>query len=95
MSETIGSKSYVGLSGEVVTAYDEAGRQFLAVYERLCQSGIENSAAGMQMLAQIIHAAGGEVRVAFRGLGTLRKIEFEVTQDIANNDLVFRTKSKL
>lgn len=92
MDDATRTKTYHGPSGEVVTAYDEAGRQFLESYARHAAGGIENSAAGMQMLAQIVHAAGGEVRVAFRGLGTFRRLSITVSEDAANNDLVFKTK---
>lgn len=87
-------KSYRGPSGEILTAHDEVGRQFLESYARHAAGGVENSAAGMQMLAQIVHAAGGEVRVAYRGLGTFRKITIEAHEDLATRDLVLRTKKE-
>jgi len=84
-------KSYTGLHGERITANDEYGQQFIDAYARHAAAGAENSKQALGMLARIVEAAGGEVRVVMRGLGTLsgKPLTLIVSEDTASMDLVF------
>ena len=87
-----GMKSYTGPFGERVTANDQAGQEFIDAYARHAAAGLEQSACGMAMLANIVDAAGGVVRVPFGGLGRFgRRLTLTAWRDLETMDLVLET----
>lgn len=85
-------KTYHGPHGETVTANDQAGLEFLQAYARYAAGDERRQREAIQMLACVVHAAGGCVRVPNRGLYMFGpKLRIEISEDMSTMDLVLKT----